>query len=138
MMMHTEVERELTLLNPGTIADVFTRRHHNAPKKAAHDPMGIPQDPKQCVHVEYEEVSEGSYAKRCLDNASLLSPNGWLCAYHSNVLDNAVRLRSRASNRDRDAETITSILTIEAQALDASHARHLVRLTRNTWIAYLG
>lgn len=105
---------ELTPLHPGTIKDLFSPKR-TAPatvRQKPFDPLGLPQDRLQCVHVGIEELSEGYDYVRCVKSA-VTNRHGWLCSEHG---ADYYTPRQRVY-RDKDLEIVSGILAYEYRAL---------------------
>jgi hypothetical protein len=92
------------------------------PQRAAWDPMGLPADSKQCVHVEWQDdpkIGVG-YPYRCTKP----STKGFLCGFHDyNVLDLPQRTKGvKPAKRDFDQEQIDQIRKTEEEALFVSYS----------------
>ena len=122
---------ELYPMPAGSINSIFNRPKAQ-PAKKAYDPLGLPEIKSQCVHLEFEELSEGFDRVRCLDNA-VKGRSGFLCATHQETL---FYQPVRRVWRDYDQEVVESIIKTETKAL-AGVQREVVRLTPNTYITFL-
>lgn len=127
---------ELTLLNPGMIADIFNpRRKGSAGKKAFH-PLAIPNDPTQCVDVYYPDGDDLDLV-RCDGIADRYSANGWLCESCSHSMDDAIEQRAVEQHRDRDGEVIDHILKTEFNALVNAKVERVRLTSKGLYITFL-
>ena len=102
----------LTLLPTGTIRTIF-RGPVTLPKKSF-NPLSIPDDPRQCVHVWLEEEIGGLTCHRCTADAIIKDglSHGFLCANHQ-----WPRAIVKPPYRDYDQEVVDGIIRHEARAL---------------------
>lgn len=107
-----EFQAELTLLNPGAIRDIFSAKRKTPPKSRQYDPLALPSDKNQCVHIELEELSEGYSYVRCTKDA-VINRHGFLCAEHGADYYTP----RRPEYRDKDTEIVNGILAYERRAL---------------------
>jgi hypothetical protein len=85
------------------------------------DPLALPADPSQCVHVERiysEDHIPGRQYERCTATANpRVGRHGWLCEEHSAKVDEWFRLNSWYRNRlSPDDEIIDSIIKTDTRA----------------------
>lgn len=121
-----------TPLHKGTIWRMF--EFVPSPARRGYDPLGFPTVKEQCVHIEVhnEELSEGTETtfKRCMNNATKLGSNGWLCDRHNwSVLQ--ARVQSNPAPRDYDQEVVEGIIKSETRALNGVE-RETIKIGRTT------
>lgn len=120
-----EFQAELTVFHLGTIRNLFSRGAV-APQRKLHDPLGLPEVPKQCIHVEehYDSQTDERFGVRCLSNVPdfAVGRHGWLCGIHTD-LQSQEWSRAHTSDRafrDRDTEIVESIIKTDARIIKSS------------------
>lgn len=127
----------LSLLYKGSIRRMFSDRAIK-PVQAPADPLGIPENDVQCVHVEVTLTDgAGIRHQRCLNNADPTERNGWLCNHHNYHVKDGQLVNVPISTREtRDMEVIENVIMTDKKAIEAG-TRHKVVITPRVVIQYL-
>lgn len=100
-------------LHKGTIAIILSFSKANRPAPKGKSSLAALLHDNQCIHVEYEELSEGTETIRCMELA-----HGWLCPKHEHGLLTPAGVSFRKpATLDKDAELISKIIAYEQRAL---------------------
>lgn len=109
--------------------------------KKVWDPLGLPTDPLQCVHVE-ETIQDGVVSNRVRCVASVTTyggpsdmraeAGGWLCSNHHNKTTG-----NKVHKRDFDGDTIKHILGSDAKAISAGVVQKVRLAAKGGFISFL-
>lgn len=132
MVLVEDVEREFTLLNPGSIRDIFTRKTP-PPLRKLSSPLSLPQHAFQCVHVQ---LREDGTSDRCFQNV-VRAQNGYLCKDHQKGIDFSVRNNSWIPERDKEQEIVESIILSEQREIAQIERQVVVFSSRGEKIQFV-
>lgn len=123
-----EFQAEFTPLRPGMIRDIFSPKRQGG----GYDPLGLPKDPRQCVHVEVSDDDKVGVVRCIKDATTMFGRHGWLCERHGYFTP----FRGTYRPVDKDQEIVEGIIASEARAIRRSN-RVEVRVGSKTRISFV-
>lgn len=103
---------EMQLLGP----DVVERHHAKpAPVSRRYDPLGLPRDRHQCVHVTAYSGENGMETNRCTNTTHRGERHGWLCEQHDQ--ETSAALVGFVPARDLEQELVEGIILSEMREI---------------------
>lgn len=130
MVTFEDQVHEFTLLNPGSVFDIYNRRLPIARKGVG--PLDLPTDDRQCAHVNWD--TETQFHVRCQNDVRVDAPgHGYLCMEH-NI---ALVLKSKGKARNQNAEHVESIIQTDFRAIEAAAVAGQFELVKFTKTSFL-